>query len=225
MGCFSTLWHKDTFSWLLSAIVFLLFFFRYLEQSALCVLMCSSHSTGALSKLLHTARHCQAHILSETALRADTSQEWVTTGALAGSHRLNMWAIKWPKWSVIISNCWNQLFTAAHKVFCSWKIESIVQNGIPVTASYESVPFIERFHDLIITAYNHDIHFNEARCPFPRWSVLVVSCTVYPGVVVTWLLWTLGLFGTYWRRIEFINSNFHWWGFFFFWSVFQHANI
>lgn len=34
---------------------------------------------------------------------------------------------------------------------------------------------------------SHDIHFNEVCCPFPRWSVLVVNRTVYPGVVVTWL--------------------------------------
>lgn len=47
----------------------------------------------------------------------DTSQEWVTTGALTGSLGVNMWTIKWPKWSVIIPNGWNQHFTTAHKVF------------------------------------------------------------------------------------------------------------
>ena len=118
MGCFSTLWHKDTFSWLLSAIVFLLLFFRYLEQSALCVLMCRSHSTGALSKLSHTARHCRAHIpIVKPHCTTDTSQELATAGALAGSHAVNTWTIKWPKWSVITPNGWNQHFTAAHKVF------------------------------------------------------------------------------------------------------------
>lgn len=65
------------------------------------------------------------------------------------------------------------------------KMESIVENDIPVTALYGFVPFTEGFHDSIITLYNHDIHFNEVCCPFPKWSVLVVSCTVYPGVVVT----------------------------------------
>lgn len=54
MGCFSTLWHKDTFSWLLSAIVFLLLFFTQLEQSARCISVCSSISSAALDKLSHT---------------------------------------------------------------------------------------------------------------------------------------------------------------------------
>ncbi|CAB1441359.1 unnamed protein product [Pleuronectes platessa] len=61
--------------------------YRYLEQSALCVLMCRSHSTGALSKLSHTARHCRAHIpIVKPHCSTDTSQELATAGALAGSH-------------------------------------------------------------------------------------------------------------------------------------------
>lgn len=66
-------------------------------------------------------------------------------------------------------------------------------------------PYMDLYHlqsgsmTWIISLNNHDIHFNEVCCPFPRWSVLVVNCTVYPGVVVTWLLWTLRLF---WHLLE-----------------------
>ena len=51
----------------------------------------------------------------------DTSQEWVTTGSLTGSHRVNMWAIKWPKRSAVIPSGWNQHFTVVHHIFFSHK--------------------------------------------------------------------------------------------------------